>query len=220
MNRMSKIALAVRVFAFVAVALFAIAAAAYPGGSYSDRGAVGHDFWRNSLCDVARGVALGGAPNDVGAGFARAAMTAMSLALGAFFWIVPEWFRQSPRLGGLVRLLGPIAAIGAIAVTFLPTDRFSHLHGLAIVAAGIPGLVATGAVLAGLVREPRPAWGLTALGFATAIVAAGDFAFYVDELARGGPSRLVVPVCERLASLGLLAWMVAATRRLPRSFGE
>jgi hypothetical protein len=48
------------------------------------------------------------------------------------------------------------------------------------------------------------------LALATLAVAAVGFSIYVDELVRGGPPRLLVPVFERIAAMLLLAWMVAS----------
>jgi len=201
--------------------LFSMAAYAYPGGSHFDRHAAGHDFWRNTLCDVARSRALDGSANVAGATLAKIAMTILAIGLGMLFWSLPQWFargdRTDARLRLLVRALGLLAVPAAIAVVFLPTDRFSFVHGIAIVVAGIPGFAAAILAMIGLARSihahaPRL---LIRLGALALGVAAVDFAIYGDELVRGGGARLSVVVLERVATLLLLAWMTAAAVSQP-----
>lgn len=195
--------------------LFTIAASSYPGGSHFDHHALGHDFWRNSLCDVARSTAVGGAPNVVGAFFARVAMALMAFGVGAMLWLVPAHFPSSPRLGRAVRALTLFTVPALLVVVALPTDRFGDWHGIVITMAGLPGLTAGWLATAGLVRERSGLRLVTLLSVATLVVAAADFAIYVDEVIRGGPPRLAVPVLERIAGLLLVAWMIAIARCRP-----
>jgi hypothetical protein len=197
---------------FVAVILFVVAAWVYPGGTHFDHLEVGHDFWKNTLCDVARSTALGGAPNAVGAMLARAAMTIMAFGIGALFWLLPTRFPSSGRLGTSIRVLGAMAVLGAIAVVFLPTDRFSFLHGIAIVVAGLPGLSGMALAVAGLLRANARPHHVTAIGVLALLVAAADFSIYVDELLSKASPRVSVPVLERIATLLVLVWMVAVAR--------
>ncbi len=202
--------------ALVSLLLFTVAASAYPGGSHFDHHAAGHDFLRNSLCDVARSTAIGGAPNAVGAALARIAMTTMALGICGLFWALPERFPSCMRLGRLVRALGTIATPAAIAVVFLPTDRFSSLHGIAIVVAGVPGLTAAMLAVGGLVRERGGSPMLAMLGLGTLATALAAFIIYVHELVAGGPPRIAVPALEHVAALLLLAWMLAVSRHPSR----
>jgi hypothetical protein len=195
--------------AVVAAALFAIAASAYPGGNHFDHHAVGHDFWKNALCDVARGTAVGGAPNATGAAFARASMSTMAVGIGALFWLLAESFGSAPRLALAVRSLAMVTVPAAIAVVFLPTDRFSDLHGVAVVTAGGFGLAAAIVAILGILRSRRPRERfIAALGILTLLTAATALAIYVDELVFGGAPRPLVPVFEHIAALLLLAWMI------------
>jgi hypothetical protein len=199
---------------FVSFVLFVFAANAYPGGTHFDHFAVGHDFWRNTLCDVARSTALGGASNAIGASLARTAMTIMAIGVGGLFLLLPDRFASSPRLGLAVRVLGCIAVPAAIAVVFLSTDRFGVLHGIAIVVAGIPGLAAAVLAVIGLLREPartRPRW-ITRIGVVALLIAAADFVLYVQELLTHGSASVAVSVLERLAALLVLAWMIGVAR--------
>jgi hypothetical protein len=202
--------------ALCAVALFIAAAHVYPGGTHFDRLRAGHDFWRNTICDVARSRALGGAHNH-GATLARGAMGCASLGFGALFWLLAKRFASRRRLSALVRCLGGVVVPGGIAVALLPTDQFSAQHGIAIVITGIPGLLAATLATYALVSDEAPPL-LVALGVLTVTVSTADFVIYVHELVVGGPPRVTVSVLERIASLLVVAWMVAvAATSLRRS---
>jgi hypothetical protein len=201
----------------VFVVLFCAAAWAYPGGTHFDHGAIGHDFWRNTLCDVARTVALDGRPNIPGCTLARAAMTTLALGLGVLFVALPELFDAGRRTAALIRVLGAATVPCAIAVVLLPTDRFSALHGAAIVVAGTLGLGTTVLAMKGLLFDPRAPRLVVALGAVALCVASADFVLYVRELAMGGAAQVAVAVLERLATILVLAWMASAAQALRRS---
>lgn len=208
----APLALASSVVAFVV--LFYAAARAYPGGTHFDRASIGHDLWRNTLCDVTRTVALDGRPNTTACTLARIAMIVLAAGLGTFFTLVTRLFPGRARTARLVRALGVIAAVGAVGVVALSSDRFPSLHGVAVVSAGIPGLAASLVSLHAIVREQRDARAVILLGASALGVAAVDFALYVWELVSGGGSQLAVSVLERLATALLLAWMLAVAREI------
>ena len=203
--------------AVISVALFVCAASAYPGGSHFDHHAPGHDFFRNSLCDVARSTAIGGGSNLVGAALARLSMTIMALGIGVLFWVLPQRFPSSPRTGTLVRGLGTVATPAAIAVVFLPTDHYGSVHGTAIVTAGIPGLAAAAMAVTGLLRERAASRLLGVLGTGTLVVGLFAFLLYVHELVTDGPPQTAVPTLEHIAALLLVTWMLAVTKPSWRS---
>lgn len=211
------LALVVAASVLTSIGLFIAAAALYSGGNHFDHHAVGHDFWRNAICDVARTTAIGGAPNEAAASFARAAMSILAFGIGALYWLVPEQFPSHARLGVVVRGLGAVTVAGALGVVLVPSDRSSLFHGIAIVIGGVPGLVACLLVAFALLRERAGHRLVTVLAVLALLVAAADFGIYVDELVTGGPPRLAVPVLERIAALLLLAFMLSASvlRRRP-----
>jgi hypothetical protein len=207
--------LAFTVLAFIAI--FSLAAAAYPGGTHFDHASVGHDFWLNTMCDVTRGVALDGRPNGLGRTLASIAMIVLAAGLGVTFALLPRLFRARRRTALAVRALGTVSALGAVAVVLLPSDRFgSPLHGVAIVCAGIPGLAASLLALVAVLRERTSARAVIVLGGLALLVAAVDFALYVSELVTGGASQVAVSVLERVATALLLAWMLAIAREATR----
>ena len=197
--------------------LFAAAASAYPGGTHFDHSSVGHDFWRNTLCDVARTVALDGRPNMVACTLARVAMTTLAFGLGALFMVLPELFAAERRAARTIRVLGAATVPAAVAVVLLPTDRFGTLHGLAIVVAGTLGLGATILVMKGVWADARTPRLIVVLGTLALGFGAADFGLYVRELALGGPAQVAVAVLERLATILVLLWMVAAAHALRAS---
>lgn len=193
--------------AVTSAVLFTLAARAYPGGSHFDHAAVGHDFWRNALCDVARSTAIGGASNAVGASLARTAMSTMAVAIGLMLWSLPRHFPRRVRTGRIVRGFAVALVPAALAVVFLPTDRFSAIHGIVTMTAGLVGTSgATLAIVAAAVETRRPS---LYLGILTLAAAVGSLGVYAVELGFGGPPRLAVPVLEHVAALFLLAWMLA-----------
>ena len=193
--------------AVASAVVFTFAATAYPGGNHFDHHAVGHDFWRNALCDVARAKAIGGAPNPVGACFARVAMSTMALAIGLLMWSLPRHFPKRVVLRQVVRFFAMITVPAALAVVFLPTDQFGDLHGIATVIAGLLGTGgATLAVLASVRDTRRPS---IFLGVLTLAAAFGSLGVYLVELIGGGPPRMAVPVLEHVAALLLVTWMLA-----------
>ncbi len=202
--------------AATAFVLFVAAAHAYPGGTHFDRLRAGHDFWRNTICDVARSSALDGATNH-GASLARVAMVSASLGLGALFWLLADRLASRRYLSALVRGLGALVVPGGIAIALLPTDRFSAQHGFATVLTGVPALVAGILATYALVRDEARPMLLVALGVLVVAVSTADFSFYVHELLVDGPPRVVVSALERIASLLTVAWMfVVATTSLRR----
>jgi hypothetical protein len=192
----------------LAIVAFVVAAHVYPGGTHFDHASVGHRFWTNNLCDLARGRAIGGAPN-AGAPLARFALSTMSVALAVFFAVVASSTRVR-RLAITLRALGFAAVPPSIAVAFVSTDRFSDLHAVAIVCAGVPGLAA--GVLAVLSQALERRRHLLAWGATTMALAGADFAIYVHESVTHGPPELAIPILEKLALFALLAWMIATAR--------
>ena len=205
-----RILLALTVLAFIAI--FSLAAAAYPGGTHFDHASIGHDLWLNTMCDVTRSVALDGRPNGLGCMLASIAMIVLAAGLGVTFALLPRLFVARARMAAAVRALGTISALGAVAVVLLPSDRFGSVHGVAIVCAGIPGLAAALLALVAVLRERTSARAVIALGGLALGVAAVDFALYVAELVSGSASQASVSVLERIATALLLAWMLAIAR--------
>src|SRR5215813_11820629 len=114
-----------------------VAAAMYPGGTWTDPTTVGHSFWGNFLCDISRDPALDGRPHP-GAPWGRVAEWSLIGALCLFFWISPALV--SPvRRGWSIRVLGVVAMLGLALVPV----TYGVPHALALVAGAGPGFAAT-----------------------------------------------------------------------------
>ncbi|HTS82686.1 MAG TPA: hypothetical protein VMH40_18940 [Myxococcaceae bacterium] len=179
----------------------AVAASRYPGGTWMDRGTVGHSFWGNFLCDVARTPALDGRPHP-GASWGRAAEWSLVLALSVFFWIAPALV-DPPRRRRTIRVLGLVAALGLALVPV--TVRVPHA--LALIAGAGPGFAATVLLMRGL--RPRPL--LALLGALALGLSVLELALYLvfREGFFGAPLPPAVPAVQRLAVIAVVTWMGA-----------
>jgi len=166
--------------------LIAEAMRAYPGGTAWNPASVGHDFWFNYLCDLARTTALNGQPNGFGAKVTQLALFVLGAGALQFWWSLPRLFEERPRLARAIRILGAISAAGMLAVAVLPSDRFGALHPFLLAMAGGPGLGAAACSVIGLARRERVA---SLLGVCAGVACAVDFGLYGDQLAGDGPGR-------------------------------
>jgi hypothetical protein len=182
----------------------AVAAARYPGGTWMDRSTVGHSFWGNFLCDIARDRALDGRPHP-GAVWGRTAEWVLVLALGLFFWIVPTLVVPRRRQA-TIRLLGTVGTLGLMAVPITSGVP----HALALIAGAGPGFTATLLVLRGLRHRPL----LARLGVLALVLSAVELALFLAFSERFhtavGTYPGVIPAVQRLALLAAVAWMGAS----------
>jgi hypothetical protein len=204
---------------FVCVAGFAClevaAMSLYPGGTWWDTTTQGHRFWENFLCDLEWRVALNKVPNPVGSRLAMAAMLVLVAGLGAFWFALPAVFAApAPRGAHAVRWLGITSTAGALAVVLMPSDRFGALHGVTVLTAGVPGILAAGLAIRVLaVGEPRPpiaAWvgaSMLAFGFV-------DFALYAWHFLTHTEGTILGPALQKVALILLLAWMILVGLRV------
>ena len=70
--------------------------------------------------------------------------------------------------------------------------------------ASVPALVAGWLSVRGLRARPR----LRVLAGATVLTALVDAALYARGVVLGGPTLLALPALQKVAAIGLLAWMV------------
>lgn len=176
-----------------------IAAASYPGGTWMDRATVGHSFWANFLCDIARDPALDGRPHPA-AVWGRSSEWALVLALGLFFWIAPALVEPARRRR-TIRVLGLVAMLGLLLVPV--TEKVPHA--LALIAGAGPGFAATLLLLRGLRQRPVLAW----LGALSLALSGLELALFLGFHERFGATAvpLAVPAVQRLAVLAAIAWM-------------
>ena len=202
--------LAVWVALLVFPALMACAIRQYPGGSWTDRGAIGYSVTTNFWSDLLRTTALNGQPNP-GAPCAQAAMVSLSVSLPCFFLLVSAILRTQHRLGTWVRSLGIFAGLAAVGVVLMPSDRFPDAHGIAISVAAPSGILAVGMAVWGFGSvQPRARlpW---ALGVALLVAASANAVQYGRQFWLGSVPWPYLPLLQKAATLLLVTWMASVT---------
>lgn len=206
---------------------FAVAAALYPGGTWTNRRAPGHSLLANYLCDLMQERALNGQPAAVGALVIRAGALAMFIAIGAFYLLVARLERPPGRAARLARGVGVSAAAIACTIPFLTSDRSRTAHLVAVVATFLPALVATVAAARVCLRSPQTTPWIRAAALVALVAGSVDgflyiFAYGAHALGLPPPlpvRRLVgdlIPVLQRIASVGVIAWVLALAARARR----
>ncbi|WP_231864542.1 hypothetical protein [Sorangium cellulosum] len=196
--------------------LTALAAAAYPGGTFCDANAPGYDFWGNFFCDLTQPVTQRGVDNTRARSLAQASFVCFSLALVPFWWV--HGALLGGRLGGAVRVLGLLSAAGTNLIAWLPSVVSPLLHAVSVFVAAIPGLLATllgvtGAFARGNAGESRSsplrfsAW----LGALSLALGSADAAYYAVAIAVPG-CHVLLPALQKLAALSVIGWMGTIAR--------
>lgn len=209
----NRIAAAVVLGALAAfLVLHALAALAYPGGTFCDANAEGYRFWGNFFCDLTQPVTQRGIDNARARLFAEASFVCFALALGPFFWVLGSRLPRS--LGRALRLFGLIAAFGTNLIAWLPSRVSALLHQVAVFSATLPGLLAALLGVFGLFRtgDERFATRVSAVFGASALAfGAADAAYYAYAIGVPG-CHVWLPVLQKLAALCLVAWMALVAR--------
>ena len=195
------------------VACLAAAAVAYPGGSWADARATHFALAENYWCDLMRVRAVNGAANDTARAFARCAFLSLGAGLAAF-WPAVVTLVRGQRTRHACRVAGVASSLGVMALAVVPFDRAPVLHAIVTLTAGGFGSVALAAAVVGSWRAGRLR-GAPRVG-ATLMVAAvlANIVVYVDcSFVRPGPSA-ALPVVQKLATLLLVAWLLATARAI------
>lgn len=206
---------------------FAVAAALYPGGTWQNRRAPGHSLLANYLCDLMQERALNGQPAALGSLVLRAGSLAMFVAIGAFYLLVARLERPAGPAARLARGVGLTAAAIACTIPFLTSDRSRAAHLVAVVATFLPALVATVAAARVCLRSPQTTPWIRAAALIALVAGGIDGALYIFAYgahALGVPPPLpvrrlvadLIPVLQRVASVGVVAWVLALAARARR----
>ncbi|RYZ07204.1 MAG: hypothetical protein EOO73_12595 [Myxococcales bacterium] len=197
-----------------ALALFCVAmlagALTYPGGSWLHPRSTGFSIVENFWCDLMRRPAHNGAPNPFAPWLGTLGFAAMGAAL-APFWL--EVSRLLPaRRAQFVRGAGVVSAVCTALVALFPSDRFPHLHPPIVISAGTLGF-ACGVLTGGFALAQRRRFPVFAYAsFALLLAASANLVLYVRAVYFRAAETLALPVAQKLATLGLLVWMVAGLR--------
>ncbi len=191
------------------VLLTALAAAAYPGGTFCEPGAQGYRFWGNFFCDLTQRVTQQGVDNSRARSLAEASFVAISLALAPFFWLLGG-IASRPRI---VRGLGLVSALGTNVVAWLPSGMSPLLHQAAVFAATIPGLAASLLGFSALVVRALSGGAAlrtsALLGSAMLLFAISDAVGYAYAITVPAQCYRWLPALQKVAALFLLSWMTS-----------
>jgi hypothetical protein len=187
----------------------------YPGGTWQNPAAIGHSFWRNFLCDLTQPVAIGGAPNQLGAALGTAGEIGLFAAAALAFVVAAHAMPDGARKGSLGARLGTLGSCLACAVPVLPSRAWPALHSVAIVVAGIPGLTGLVLTTCALVRAPRAGSAVRALTAAFAAAALVHGAWWAFVVAFGAPhafATAALPAVQKGTGVVFLAWLGSLAR--------
>lgn len=205
-----------------ALALFVltllVAVSTYPGGSWLNPQACDGFSWsENFWCDLLRQPAYNGAANGRAVWLTTAAFASIALALAPF------WFEVSTLLGGrqrrFVRVAGSVSSVATACVALLPSDRFPALHAPAVLTAGGLGFACGCVCSAWALRHPREALSFWLLSWVLLAAASLNLVLYVWVAYFDGPSTVVLPSAQKVATVALVGWIVsglAASARRPK----
>jgi hypothetical protein len=197
------------------VGLSALAAAAYPGGTYCAPEAAEYRFWGNFLCDLTQPVTGRGADNTRAALLARAAFVAVAVASAPFWWLLGGLAGGSA--GRLVRLFGLVSTLATNLIAWAPSMRFPALHTASVFSAAIPALAA--AALGSAVLHARARLVAT-LGAATLLFGAVNAIGYGHAVAVRAACVPWLPVVQKITALLAIAWMLAVALGGVRNSGR
>lgn len=181
----------------------------YPGGTWEERQTPGHSQARNFLCDLTRPIAINGQPNQTGSRYASLALLAFVVALGPFFLITPSLFADRKTLGGVVGICGALSCLGGVGIILVPSYRFGPmLHGVVVLIAALPGLIAALGATLGAWRTATPVRSIRSAASATLVVTAVTVAVFAAQLSRGAETTPGLPVLEKTAIGLAMVWML------------
>jgi hypothetical protein len=193
------------------VALTALAAESYPGGTFCDPNARSYEFWGNFFCDLTQPVTQRGVDNRSSRLSALVSFACFSLALIPFWWKLGALL--AGRLGRATLAFGLLSADGTNLIAWLPSRASPLAHQIAVFLATIPGL---GAALLGVLglfargrlpETPKSAYFAAGVFGAFALAfGAADAAYYAYAIAFPGCHPLL-PALQKIAALCVIAWM-------------
>ncbi len=195
------------------VLFMALAARAYPGGTYCEPGAVGHRFWGNFFCDLTARVTRRGADNALSAAYARLAFACFSAATAPFWWLAGGL--SSRRIGSWVRGLGLVSAGATNLIAWAPSALAPSLHVALVFIATLPGLAAALAFVAGLFARSHRLLGL--LGASGVIAGASNAAGYAWAVAASAACVPWLPALQKVTALLFMAWIASVALAAERA---
>jgi hypothetical protein len=185
----------------------ALAARAYPGGTYCEPQADRYRFWGNFFCDLTRPLTARGEDNARAAAFMQAAFVAFACAVVPFFWLLGRTVGRTRVVGGL----GLVSAVATAVLAWLPSSAAPTVHTTAVFSATVPGLGAAALGVYGLCNRTLPPRLriVTLLGVATFCAGFADAAGFAYAVAVQASCLPWLPALQKVVALFLMAWMLA-----------
>jgi len=175
------------------VAIYIIAALLYPGGSETDRTAVGFSLKNNYWCNLLHENAINGQPNTAKP-LAIIGMFILCLALSTF-WVV---FPKQVFAGKYLQLTIQITGAGAMVSSFLLLTNIDH--DLVVNFASSLGFIATIGTLICLYKTKW--YGLFAFGlFNILLVGLNNYLYNTKGM------MIYLPAVQKISFLSFLVWI-------------
>ena len=205
-----------------ALALFALtllaAVGTYPGGSWLRPHAHDGFSWsENFWCDLLREPAYNGGANGRAVWLTTLSFVLIALGLAPFWFEVSTLLAEGQRR--FVRVAGSVSSIATACVALLPSDRFPALHAPAVLTAGGLGFACGCVCSAWALRHPRQAPAFRLFSCVLLAAASLNLVLYVWVVYFDGPSNVVLPSAQKVATVALIGWIVSglvASARRPK----
>ena len=187
---------------FLFVILYVIAAFLYPGGSGTDKTAIGYSWTDNYWCNLLSEKAINGQTNTARP-VAVTAMFVLCLSLSSF-WIL---FPALTQLKKYHKLLIQVAGTGCMLASFLLLTNIDH--DLAVNISSAFGLIAMIGTLIAL-YQLKWKW-LFAIGlFDLLLVALNNYLYHSNEM-------MYLPIVQKFSFLSFLVWFCLIDLKLYRN---
>jgi len=188
---------------FLFVIFYVNAALLYPGGSASDKSAIGYSWTDNYWCNLLSEKAINGQINTARP-VAVTAMFILCLSLSSF-WIL---FPALTQLKKYHRLLIQVAGTVCMLTSFLLLTRIDH--DLAVNTSSAFGLIA---VIGALIALYQLKWnGLFIFGLLNLmLVALNNYLYHSNEM-------MYLPVVQKFSFLSFLVWFCLIDLKLYRKY--
>ena len=201
-NRSKNIWVLVPVFGSVLfIILYIIAALLYPGGSGTDKTAIGYSWTDNYWCNLLSEKAINGQTNEARP-VAVTAMFILGISLSAF-WIL---FPAESQLKKYHRLLIQISGTVGMIASFLLLTKTDH--DIAINTSSAFGLIA---MLGTMIALYQLKWkGLFAFGlFDLLLIALNNYLYHTEQMT-------YLPLVQKFSFLSFLVWFCLIDLKLYR----
>ena len=173
------------------IILYIIAALLYPGGSGTDKTAIGYSWTNNYWCNLLSEKAINGQINTARP-VAVIAMFILGLSLSSFWILFPAFTQLKRNHKLLIQLAGTVCML----TSFLLLTRIDH--DLAINTSSAFGLIAMIGTLVAL-YQLKWKW-LFAIGFFDLLlVALNNYLYHSDEM-------MYLPIVQKFSFLSFLVW--------------